>query len=445
MPHSLFHSDTLELFIRDSAAFTNWKQANLENLRICIDARIIDGIPGGIQQFVQGLAAGLSKLKDEREEYYFLTYRNAYDWITPYLDGRFQILSVPGPFPLSRFRSLFFSLPGNALLLKFLVPFMDHFKMLIPASNGTAERSGIHILHFTMQNGFVTNIPSIYHPHDLLHLHYPHYLPEWVVKKREITYRKLCAQAKIVATASRWVKEDIKKHYHVAEEKLAVVPLAPMTETYPNPSAEDLFNVKTKYRLPEHFIFYAAQTWPHKNHIGLLVGLSILRERNGIRIPFVSCGKKNDFFIAIKKKIDELNLNAHVQFLDFVTPIELSCLYKLCRCVVIPTKFEAASFLLWEAFQSGAPVACSNVTSLPRQAGRAALFFDPENLEEMTDAIQRLWCDEALRSNLILEGYRRVQKYSWVNTAMRFRAIYRKISGRPLSEEDSMLLSSNLF
>jgi glycosyltransferase involved in cell wall biosynthesis len=412
----------------------------LENLRICIDARLIGGISGGIQQFVQGLAVGLSKLESESEEYYFLTYRDAQDWITPYLDDRFQIISVPGPFDLSWPESIFLKFPGNWLLLKFLMPFLHHFEMLIPASDGAVERSGIHIMHFTTQNGFLTNIPSIYHPHDLLHLHYPHYLPKWVVIKRDITYRKLCAQAKIIASASSWVKEDIKKYYHVPEEKLAVVPLAPPTETYPNPSAEDLVHVKKKFCLPEHFIFYPAQTWPHKNHIGLLNVLASLRERNGLTIPFVSSGKINDFFGTIQKKIDELNLNGQVQFLDFVNPIEISCLYKLCRFVVIPTKFEAGSFPLWEAFQSGVPAACSNVTSLPSQAGGAALLFDPTNTDEMIDAITQLWFDKALRRNLVLKGHKQVQKYNWVNSAMHFRAIYRKISGRPLTEEDTLLL-----
>lgn len=412
----------------------------MDNLRICIDSRIVGSFAGGIQQFVQGLATGLSKLKSESEEYCFLTYHDAQDWLKPFLDDRFRTISVPGPFRLSWAQSIFLKLPGNWLLLKSLAPVLDRFEILPPASDGTIERSGIHIMHFTTQSGFLTNIPSIYHPHDLLHVHYPQYLPKWVVIKRDITYRRLCAQAKIVASANTWVKEDIKRHYHLPEERLAVVPLAPLTETYPNPSAEDLVTIKRKFCLPSQFIFYPAQTWPHKNHIGLLDALAGLRRWKGLTIPFVSSGKMNSFFTAIQKKIDELNLNEQVRFLGFVNPIELSCLYKLCRAVVIPTKFEAGSFPLWEAFQSGVPVACSNVTSLPWQAGDAALVFDPANADEMIDAIIRLWLDEDLRSNLILKGHKQVQEYNWLNTAKHFRAIYRKVSGRPLTEEDMLLL-----
>lgn len=412
----------------------------MNRLRICIDARIVDGFAGGIQQFVQGLAMGLSKMEGDSEEYSFLTYQDFKDWIKPYLNPSFKIISVPGPLRLSLARSFFIRLPGNWLFLKFFRPLLNQFGMLIPTSDGTIERSGVHVMHFTTQNGFLTNIPSIYHPHDLLHLHYPHYLPKWVVIKREIIYRRLCAQARIVACGSSWVKEDIKRFYSIPEEKLAVVPLAPPTEIYAKPRSEDLFRVRNKFRLPEQFIFYPAQTWPHKNHLGLLKALACLRERNGLTIPFVSCGTVNHFFAEIQSAISKLNLNGQVHFLNFVNPIELRCLYELCRFVIIPTKFEAGSFPLWEAFQSGVPAACSNVTSLPAQAADAALLFDPSDTDAMIEAITRLWFDEGLRKTLIVKGHGQIQKFSWVKTAMRFRAIYRKISGRPLTKEDDLVL-----
>ena len=417
----------------------------MKGLRVCIDARIIDGDPGGIQQFVLGLAMGLSKLDIENEEYFFLTYQDSQDWITPHLTKACRTICLPGPFALSKAKLIFKRIPANWIFMKILGPMINRLNMIIPKSDGTIERAGIHIMHFTTQNGFSTNIPNIYHPHDLLHLHYPQYLPKWVAVKRDMTYRRLCRQATVIATASHWVKEDLKKHYNIPEEKIAVVPLAPLTGSYPSPSFETLNHVKRKFGLPEHFIFYPAQTWPHKNHIGLLKALAFLRDKKGIRIPLVSSGKMNEFFPRIQRKIDELHLKGAVHFLDFVSPLELNCLYKLCRFVVIPTKFEAASFPLWEAFQSGAPVGCSNVTSLPRQAGRAAVVFDPEKTEQIAEAILRLWSDEALRKKLVLRGQKKVQNFNWEKTAKHFRAIYRKISGQPLAEEDHVLMNSEYY
>ena len=117
-------------------------------------------------------------------------------------------------------------------------------------------------------------------------------------------------------------------------------------------------------------------------------------------------------------------------------------MYRLCRCVVIPTKFEAASGPLWEAFAAGVPAACSNVTSLPDQAGDAALLFDPCQPEEIAGAIHQLWRDEALRRSLVERGKRNVARFTWERTARIFRAHYRRIANRCLSEEDHTLLAA---
>ena len=126
-----------------------------------------------------------------------------------------------------------------------------------------------------------------------------------------------------------------------------------------------------------------------------------------------------------------------------MSPLELQCLYRLSRGVVIPTKFEAASFPLWEAFLARVPAACSTVTSLPEQAGDAALSFDPDSSDEIANALRSLWSDKVLRAKLIDRGRENVSRLSWEQTARIFRAHYRHIGGRKLSEEDLCLLAGN--
>ena len=36
-----------------------------------------------------------------------------------------------------------------------------------PRSDGTIERARAQVVHFPLQAGFLTSVPSIYHPHDL--------------------------------------------------------------------------------------------------------------------------------------------------------------------------------------------------------------------------------------------------------------------------------------
>ena len=104
--------------------------------------------------------------------------------------------------------------------------------------------------------------------------------------------------------------------------------------------------------------------------------------------------------------------------------------------------FEAASGPLNEAFMAGAPAACSNVTSVPEQAGDSALVFDPHCPDQIADAIFQLWTNPNLRQTLIARGRANVARFTWQKTARHFRAHYRKLANRPLTDEDQELLTA---
>ncbi len=412
-----------------------------KGLRVCLDARLAGGTAGGVEQVVIGLASGLSRLDDGREEYFFLTYPDADDWISPYISGPCRRLSAVRH-PIATWRAdLRSRIPFAHRAWKRFGAVAGEWTVGIPSSDGTIEAAGIDVMHFATQDAFHTNVPSIYHPHDLQHVHLPEFLSPRERLVRDVRYRTFCAQAEMVAVVSSWVQADVRSHYGLPAEKVRVIPWAPVLTEYPTPTDRDLAETRRKFQLPEEFVFYPAQTWAHKNHIGLLEALSIVRERYGIEIPFVGTGAKNGHFASIERRVRELRLGDLVQFLGFVSPLELQCLYRLCRCVAIPSKFEAASFPLWEAFLAGAPAACSNVTSLPRQAGDAALLFDPDRHDQIADAVVRLWTDGELRAVLADRGKHNVARFSWDRTARTFRAHYRRIGGEPLTPEDQALVS----
>lgn len=395
-------------------------------MRVCIDARFKSGTVGGVAQFVLGLATGLSQLGDGDEEYLFLANRDESDWLLPHIGSVGRLLfedADPAPTRTAWSRR-------------------SRRLRRVPASSGAIERGDVDVMHFTWQAGFLTAVRSIYHPHDLQHIHLPEHFTQADVEFREANYRVLCARARMVAVASEWVKRDLIRHYHLSEKKVKVIHLAPPVEAYPEPSASDLAEVSAQLDLPESFIFYPAQTWPHKNHLSLLRALGELRERHGLVVPLVCSGHLTPHYQTIEETVKDLDLEDQVRFLGFVSPVELQYLYRRCRAVVVPTLFEAGSFPVMEAFRVGAPAACSTVTSLPELAGTAALLFDPLDLQDMAEAIRRLWTDDDLRQLLVQRGHERIQGETWTRTARVFRAHYRRLSGRRLNEEDIGLTGS---
>ena len=155
----------------------------------------------------------------------------------------------------------------------------------------------------------------------------------------------------------------------------------------------DLAATRSSLELPERFLFYPGQTWPHKNHEGLLEALALIRERHGETPPLVCSGHRNELQPKLERRAEELGLQDAVRFVGFVEPLRLRCLYQLATAVLFPSRFEGWGMPVTEAFSLGVPVACSNTTSLPEVAGDAALLFDPESAEEMAEAAWSLWTD----------------------------------------------------
>jgi glycosyltransferase involved in cell wall biosynthesis len=391
-------------------------------LRVVIDCRLRSGVSGGIESVILGLAGGLSRLTDGDEEYILLAYPNSHDWIAPLATGLCTMHLATGVAPQT---------PA------------PRTEIALPVSDGTIEQTlAADVVHFTVQRAFLTRVPSIYHPHDLQHVHLPQFFDDAERRKRDATYRTYCKQAAMVAAAATWVRDDLIKQFDLPEEKVQVVPLAPILTEYAEPTARDLAAVRAKYTLPDQFMLYPAQTWPHKNHLRLVEALAILRERHGLVVPLVACGRKNEFVATIERRANELGVRSQLHFLDFIPGFDVHCLYRLCRAVVIPTLFEAASGPLNDAFVAGAPAACSNVTSLPRQAGDAALVFDPHEPAAIARAIRQLWSNDTLRATLARRGRERVSQFSWDRTARHFRAHYRRIGGRTLTQEDRQFITA---
>jgi glycosyltransferase involved in cell wall biosynthesis len=74
----------------------------------------------------------------------------------------------------------------------------------------------------------------------------------------------------------------------------------------------------------------------------------------------------------------------------------------------------------------GLPVVASNTSSIPEVAGDAALLVDPEDASAIEAALLRLLRDDGLRAVLIDKGLRRAARFSWVETARRTFAVYRR-------------------
>ena len=71
----------------------------------------------------------------------------------------------------------------------------------------------------------MTELPTIYQPWDLQHLHYPKLFSRAEFFRREREYRAFCDQASFVCVQAEWTKQDIISQYGIGAEKVRVTPL----------------------------------------------------------------------------------------------------------------------------------------------------------------------------------------------------------------------------
>jgi glycosyltransferase involved in cell wall biosynthesis len=415
----------------------------MSGIKVCLDARILSG-SGGIEQCVIGLAHGLSNLDDGEEEYHFLAYENQAHWLEPHLRGPCRLLPTKEmPFDRS-LKGRIKAVPGFDSVLNALPPVKGLRRKRPAASDGTPEQAGMDVMHFTTPNAFVTELPSIYQPHDLQYVHLPQFFTRRDREYRDASYRLHCSLAEATIAMTQWGKTDLELQFGMDPSSIRVIPWAPLLGAYEDLTDTEAGNFVLEARLPNRFLYFPATTYEHKNHIGLLRALHTVGRDSDPDLHLVCTGRVTEHLARIKREAERLGLGDRVHFLGFVPERTVKFLYRQAHALVFPSTFEGWGLPVCEAFWAGLPVACSNVTCLPEVAGGAALLFDPYEIDEIAGALASIVTDEETRQQLIRRGKERSAQWSWEATARKFRALYRQITGQPLSDQDKNWLDETL-
>jgi glycosyltransferase involved in cell wall biosynthesis len=414
---------------------------------VAINAQLAgDGSSGGVEQALASLLRILAAFPAPDMEFVVLVGQRDHGWVSNGLGPPLRAWPNPGTIiPHTR--------PGQPTRVRLRI----HVSQLVsvarrlgaigrgrrPITSGDAwlERAGCDVVHFPYQDAFRTAVPSIFNPWDLQHLSLEHLFTPDIRADRSDRYAEACARAQRVLVATQWTRRDVHARLGVEEEKIVVIPVAPFNEGRGDVPASELADVQQRLRVRPPFLLYPAQAFPHKNHLRLLEALVELRHTR----PDVSCvftGASNPFDATVSARTRELGLSEHVRSLGYVEARDLRALYRLCRAVVFPSTYEGLGLPLLEAFAEGAPVASSSATCLPEVGGDAALYFSPDDVREMVDALAALWDSADRRQDLVGKGTRRLALFTGPRVALAYQGLYRSAAGRELRDDERGALES---
>jgi glycosyltransferase involved in cell wall biosynthesis len=287
------------------------------------------------------------------------------------------------------------------------------------------HRCGVELIIYPSPNplSFETGFPYVMAIHDLQHRlqpEFPEVSANGLWETREYCFRNGTRCATLLLADSEVGKEDILNFYGpygVTPDQVKILPFLPACYLATDISQSERQRVRTVYRLPERYLFYPAQFWPHKNHTRIVQALGLLKQEHGLKIPVVLCGSydgeiREPTFREVMTFRSQLGLEAEILYLGHVPDEDMSGLYAGAAALVMPTFFGPTNIPILEAWAFGCPVLTSDIRGIREQAQDAAILVEPRSAEAIADGIYRLWTDENLTCTLADLGRQRLTSYT---------------------------------
>ena len=238
--------------------------------------------------------------------------------------------------------------------------------------------------------------------HDLMHRYEPRF-PEVGTPQEQSEREKLfCTMIEkcdaILVDSKVGMQQVLESYRRARAEQLRVVPFAAFGELiHCEPKQPD-------FSVPEKYLFYPAQFWLHKNHVGLALAVAdAIESQPDLRIVVAGNLDQNGYadfaHIVREKKLEHAFLTP-----GYVSVEELSWFYTHARACIMPTFFGPTNIPPLEAMALNCPVAVSDIYGMREQCGEAALYFNPASSKSLSQAIRQLWTDDALCAELVRKG-----------------------------------------
>ena len=213
-------------------------------------------------------------------------------------------------------------------------------------------------------------------------------------------------KAKIITVISEFTKQQLIEYVKVDKNKIFVIPdcISPLIQKSPK-------NIDK-----QNLVILQIGTTLNKNVSKVISAIK------SIKCKFILVGfQATDYVEQLTENEIDYELYSNLEYSQIME------LYKRADIVTFTSTYEGFGMPIIEANGIGRPVITSNISPMKVVANDAAILVNPENVNEIREAINQLINNDVLRESLIQNGYKNAQKYSAENVAKMYVELYKKI------------------
>ncbi len=298
-----------------------------------------------------------------------------------------------------------------------------------------ARKAGVdvfHIPHFAPP--YFPRTPCVVTIHDVIPLR----MPLYSAGAKTRAYTKLVARAAhkatLIITVSQHAKQDMIDALTLPAERIRVIYEAAGDEYRPITDPAILATARARYGLGERYIFYLGGLDQRKNVPQLVRAFAHLKRQfddPGLQLLISGNPDKQHgpLFPDPRPLAAELGVTEQILY-RFIEEEDKPAIYSGASLFVFPSLYEGFGLPPLEAMSCGAPVICSNRTSLPEVVGDAAITLDPDNTSAMVEAMRSVLTNNELQVDLKARSLQRAALFNWRKTAKETVAAYEETLSR---------------
>ncbi len=234
--------------------------------------------------------------------------------------------------------------------------------------------------------------------------------------------------AQLLSEATIFVSESSKRkatrELHISENNVYSVQHG-VDSAFVNASTNDaeVTNAGREY------ILLVSSMYRYKNVNNLISAYARLPTATRRKHPLVVVGSKTveaEYTREVEELARELGVAENVSLVGRVSETAVRSYYSNAHLFVFPSLVESFGLPVLEAMAAGVPVAASASASIPEVGGDAAVYFDPEDPDQMSVIIERMLEDQGLREDLVARGRERVRDFTWEKCAEETLNVFEK-------------------